>query len=225
MDEIRLLIADKDESARNQIKTMAENSGYASDVALDGVAAIKLFRRRDYHIIVMDTDLPVLDGWNVCRQIRKMSDVPIIIVSSQCGEHDKLLAFEAGVDDYLYKPFSSKELAARIKVFLNRSKGIKSTSQTKIACSGLVIDTSSRTVLVDDSTVKLTPKEYDLLYFLSKNPNQAFSREMLLNEVWGYEFSGSDRTVDTHIKTLRESIKPYESCIVTVWGFGYKLII
>lgn len=225
MDDIRLLIVDKDETARNQIKKLADNAGYAFDVAFDGVMAIKLFRRHDYHLIIMDTDLPVLDGWNVCRQIRKVSDVPIIIISALTGEHDKLLAFDSGADDYLCKPFSSPELAAKIKVFLYRSKGLKMSSQTKIACNGLLIDTISHTVTVDDNIVKLTPKEYELLHYLSQNPNKAFSREMLLNEVWGYEFTGSDRTVDTHIKMLRENIKPYGPSIVTVWGFGYKFVI
>ena len=225
MDGIRLLIVDTDETARNQMKSLADNAGYAFDVAFDGVMAIKLFRRRDYHLIIMDTDLPVLDGWNVCRQLRKVSDVPIIIVSNQACEQDKILAFDSGADDYLCKPFSSLELLARIKVFLYRTTGLKSPSQTKIACRGLLIDTASHTVSVDDNIVKLTPKEYELLYFLSENPNKAFSREMLLNEVWGYEFTGSDRTVDTHIKMLRENIKPYDPCIVTVWGFGYKFII
>jgi DNA-binding response OmpR family regulator len=223
MDDIRLLIIDKDESARNQIKKLAENAGYTYDAAVDGINAIKLFRRRDYNLIVMDTDLPLLDGFNVCRQIRKMSDVPIIIISAQASECDKLLAFDSGADDYLCKPFSSRELAARIKVFINRSRG--SSVQTKLGCDGLLINTTSHTVFVDDNTVKLTPKEYDLLYFLIRNPNKAFSRDMLLNEVWGYEFTGSDRTVDTHIKALRENIKPYDSCIVTVWGFGYKFVI
>jgi DNA-binding response OmpR family regulator len=225
MIDIRLLIADKEESARNQVKKAAEAAGCAFDAATDGITAIKLFRRNDYHLIVMDTDLPVLDGWNVCRQIRKVSDVPIIFISTKTGERDKLLAFEMGADDYLCKPFSSLELSARIKVFLYRTKGILSAVPTKITINGLHIDTMSRTVYVDDCTIKLTPKEYDLLFFLSQNPNKAYSREMLLNEVWGYEFMGSDRTVDTHIKSLRENIKPYDTYIVTVWGFGYKFVV
>ncbi len=224
MRDIRLLIVDREESARNQIKKLTEEAGYLYDAAIDGIMAIKLFRRHDYHMIVMDTDLPILDGWNVCRQIRKVSEVPIIIVSANSAERDKLLCFELGADDYVCKPFSSPELLARIKVHLYRSQGIKSAEPSKITFSGLYIDTISHSVSVDDHAVKLTPKEYDLLYFLSQNPNKAYSRENLLNEVWGYEFSGSDRTVDTHIKTLRENIKPYDSYIVTVWGFGYKFV-
>lgn len=225
MSDIRLLIVDKDESARNLLKKLAETLGYAYDAATDGIMAIKLFRRFDYHLVIMDTDLPMLDGWNVCRQLRKVSDVPIIIVSAQSGESDKLLAFELGADDYLTKPFSPLELSARVKVFIYRTRGIKQTALAKLSFSGLLIDTISRTVYVDESTIKLTPKEYDLLYFLSQNPNKAYSRESLLNEVWGYEFAGSDRTVDTHIRALRENIRPYDRYIVTVWGFGYKFVI
>ncbi|NLT15895.1 MAG: response regulator transcription factor [Clostridiales bacterium] len=225
MSDIRLLIADKDDSVRSQLKKLADNACYFYDSAIDGIMAIKLFRRHDYHLILMDTELPMLDGWNVCRQIRKVSEVPIIIVSANTAERDKLLAFELGADDYVCKPFSPSELLARIRVHLYRAQGIKSAAPSKISFSGLLIDTISRAVCVDDTVVKLTPKEYELLYFLSQNPNKAYSRESLLNEVWGYEFTGSDRTVDTHIKMLRENIKPYDSYIVTVWGFGYKFVM
>jgi DNA-binding response OmpR family regulator len=224
MNEIRMLIADKDESARNQIKKLAEELGYDFDVAGDGITAVKLFRRFDYQIILLDTDLPMLDGWNVCRQIRKISDVPILFVSSLTDEGDKLLAFELGADDFLCKPFSAPELTARIRVFVYRTQGVRRSAPSKVSFDGLVIDTISRAVFVDDSGVKLTPKEFELLYFLAQNPNKAFSRETLLNEVWGYDFTGSDRTVDTHIKTLRENIRPYDTFIVTVWGFGYKFV-
>lgn len=225
MNDIRLLIVDKDNSARNQIKKMAENASFTYDAATDGITAIKLFRRHDYHLVTMDTDLPMLDGFNVCRQIRKVSDVPIIFVSACTNERDKLLAFDLGADDYLCKPFSPSELLARIRVHLYRSRVDKRASPTKIALNGLFIDTVSHTVFVDDTVVKLTPKEYDLLYFLSQNPNKAYSRETLLNEVWGYEFTGSDRTVDSHVRMLRENIKPYSTSIVTVWGFGYKFVV
>lgn len=224
MNDIRLLIADQDSAVRSAIKKMATAQGYLFDEAADGIAALKLFRRHDYNIIILDTDLPELDGRNVCRQIRKVSDAPILIVSAKCSEQDKLNAFELGVDDYIAKPFSAPELLARIKVFLYRSGGLNRVTPAKITFSGLFIDTISRAVYIDDSAVQLTPKEYDLLFFLSQNPNKAFSRETLLNEVWGYDFTGSDRTVDTHIKTLRENIKPYDTFIVTVWGFGYKFV-
>lgn len=224
MDDIRLLLIDSDSSVRGVIRKRAAEEGYCCDEAADGIAAIKLFRRNDYNIVILDTELPELDGGSVCRQIRKMSDVPIIILSSRKTEADKLSGFELGADDYMDKPFSVSELMARIRVFLHRGGSMNKALRGKLSFGGLFIDSVSRTVYVDDRMIQLTPKEYDLLIFLSRNPNQAFSREMLLNEVWGYDFAGSDRTVDTHIKTLRESIKPYDGYIMTVWGFGYKFV-
>lgn len=225
MNGVRLLIVDGDESVRNIIREKAAGEGFACDEAADGIAAIKLFRRYDYSLILLETDLPQLDGRNVCRQVRKVSDVPIIIVTTRTGEADRLAGFDLGADDYVLKPFSSCELMARVKVFLRRSGGIDKAVPQKVSFSGLFIDTVSRSVYADDRLVQLTPKEHDLLFFLSQNPNKAFSRDILLNEVWGYDFSGSDRTVDTHIKTLRENIKPYDVYIMTVWGFGYKFVI
>jgi DNA-binding response OmpR family regulator len=224
LNGIRLLIVDKDGIARNTMKSMAQAAGYAYDEAADGITAIKLFRRHDYHVIILDIELPELDGLNVCRQIRKVSDVPILVVSEKDGETDRLCAFETGVDDFVKKPFSPNELMARIKVFLYRTGGVQRAVPAKITFNGLFIDTISRCVYIEDSAVSLTPKEYDLLYFLSQNPNKAFSREMLLSEVWGQDFVGTDRTIDTHIKTLRENIRPYDNYIVTVWGFGYKFV-
>jgi len=225
MEDIRLLVVDGDSTTRGVIRKKATEEGYACDEAADGISAIKLFRRRDYNLLLIDTQLPELDGANVCRQIRRMSDVPIIIISERGSEADKLFGFELGADDYVVKPFSVLELFARIKVFLHRGGGQSRSAPSKISFGGLFIDSVSRTVYVDDRMVQLTPKEYDLLFFLSQNPNKAFSRDMLLNEVWGYDFTGSDRTVDTHIKTLRENIKPYDQYIVTVWGFGYKFVV
>lgn len=225
MDDIRLLIVDKDEAVRNVIKQMAISHEYSFDEAANGIAALKLFRRHDYDIVIIDPDLPELDGRHACRQIRKVSDVPILITCARCSEEDKLSAFELGADDYIVKPFFPQELFLRIKVFLHRTGNLARSTPTKLTFGGLFIDTLSHTVYVDDSVVQLTPKEYNLLFFLSQNPNRAFSRETLLNEVWGYDFAGSDRTVDTHIKTLRENIKPYDSSIVTVWGFGYKFVV
>lgn len=225
MSEIRLLIVDSDSSVRGTIKKAAAAEGFLCDEAADGIAAIKLFRRNDYNVILLDIELPELDGRNVCSQIRKVSDVPIIIVTARNNEEERLEGFEIGADDFVSKPFSSSELMARVKVFLHRSGVLSKKLPGKISFNGLFIDTFSHTVCIDDQVVQLTPKEYALLFFLSQNPNKAFSRDALLNEVWGYEFAGSERTVDTHIKTLRENIKPYDRHIVTVWGFGYKFVI
>ena len=223
--DIRLLIVDQNSATRGEIRQLAVSQGYSFDEAADGIAALKLFRRNDYNLIVMDTDLPELDGRNVCRQIRKVSDVPILFISTRTSEQEKLCAFEIGADDFIVKPFYPRELLARIKVFLYRTGSQTKCVADKIAFNGLFINTVSREVTVDDHPVQLTPKEYDLLFFLSQNPNKAYSREALLNEVWGYCFTGSDRTIDTHIRTLRDNIRPYDGYIVTVWGFGYKFVI
>lgn len=222
MSDIRLLIVDGNSAVRSSIREHADAEGYHCDEAADGVAALKLFRRNDYNAVILDTSLSELDGVSVCLQIRKMADVPIIIISENKDEKEKLLCFEFGADDYVIKPLSYWELMARVKVFLRRSGNSESVVLKKLSFGGLYIDLNSRTVYVKDKAVELTPKEYELLLFLSRHPNKAFSRNMLLNEVWGYEFSGSDRTVDTHIKTIRRSIKPYEDYIATVWGFGYR---
>lgn len=186
MGEIRLLIVDPNSSVRGEIKRLANAAGYAYDEASDGIAALKFFRRNDYNIVVIEADLPELDGRNVCRQIRKSSNIPILMMSEKSGEQEKLCAFELGVDDYIVKPFYPKELLARVKVFLYRSGSQTKSAPEKIALNGLFINTISREVMVDDRPVQLTPKEYDLLFFLSQNPNKAYSREALLNEIWGY---------------------------------------
>ncbi len=222
MSETRLLVADDNPEIRRIVKTHAENRGYTCDEAADGIAAFKLFKRIDYQLILLDTDLPELDGINVCRQIRKSSGIPLIFFSEKNEEKIKLTAFEAGGDDYVIKPFSPLELMARIKVFLYRNSGQRNH---KLNFGGLFIDTVSRAVYVDDRAVQFTPKEYDLLVFLTQNPNKAFPRDTLLNEVWGVDFIGFDRTVDTHIKKLRDLIHPYHDYIETVWGFGYKFVI
>ena len=223
--DIRLLIVDSSSTIRAETRQLAVSQGYSFDEAADGIAALKLFRRNDYHLILLDTDLPELDGGNVCRQMRKVSDVPILFLSTRTAEQDRLCAFEIGADDFIINPFYPRELLARIKVFLYRTGSQTKCVADKIAFNGLFINTVSREVTVDDRPVSLTPKEYDLLFFLSQNPNKAYSRESLLNEVWGYCFTGSDRTIDTHIRSLRDNIRPYDGYIVTVWGFGYKFVL
>ncbi len=223
--DIRMLIVDPNSAARGEIRQAAVSQGYICDEASDGITALKLFRRNDYSVIIMDTDLPELDGRNVCRQIRKSSDVPILFVSERKSEQEKLCAFEIGADDFIVKPFFPREVLARVKVFLYRSGSQNKSVPSKITYNGLFIDTVSREVTVDDHPISLTPKEYDLLFFLSQNPNKAYSREALLNEVWGYCFTGSDRTIDTHVRSLRDNIRPYDTYIVTVWGFGYKFVV
>jgi DNA-binding response OmpR family regulator len=169
----------------------------------------------------MDTALPELDAWHVCRQIRKTASTPIIMLSDRETEEEKLSFFDIGVDDFIAKPFSGKELMARVRVMLRHSAMQSRLAPRRIIYGGLCIDSVSRAVYIDGETVMLTPKEYSLLCFLAQNPDKALSRENILNEVWGEDFFGTDRTVDTHIKTLRENIKPYHRFIETVWGYGY----
>lgn len=224
MDDIRLLIADSKPDTRQAVSKCALNEGYSIDEVADGITAVKLFRRNDYDIAVIDSDLKELDGYNVCYQLRKISDLPVLAVGAN-DEDIKLSFYNIGVDDFIVRPFFMSELLAKIRVLLRRTKGLKSAMPRVICCNEIHIDTLSRVVYKNDKEVRLTPKEYQLLMFLSQNPNRALSREVLLNEVWGIDFMGSDRTVDTHIKTLRENLKPYHRCISTVWGYGYKLEI
>jgi len=221
MKQIHLLVADPEAEVRAAIKTYASLENYLTDEAADGITALKLIRRNDYHIIILDANIPELDAWHVCRQIRKTSLAPIIMISKQSDEQEKLYYYDIGVDDFINKPFSNKELMARINVLLRHSAHHEDYVPRRLIFEGLCIDVASRLVYIDGLSIVLTPKEYKLLVYLAKNPNQAMSREQILSEVWGDEFFGTDRTVDTHIKTLRDSIKPYHHYVSTVWGFGY----
>ncbi len=220
MKKARILIAAPDAEIRGRIKTHIEYEGLVADEAADGITVLKLFRRNEYSIIVIDSDLTELDAWNVCRQIRKISEIPIIIVSAKDDEDEQLSFFDIGADDFIAKPFSGKMIMAHIRVILRRSIGGEYAPR-KLVFDGLSIDTVSRTVYVDGNAVELTPKEYKLLLFFVQNPHKALSRDSILHGVWGEDFFGTDRTVDTHVKMLREHIKPYDKLIDTVWGVGY----
>ncbi|MEK6266043.1 MAG: response regulator transcription factor [Clostridium sp.] len=224
MGNERILLVDDEERIRDMIKEYTSLEGYDIDEAVDGVQALDLFSQQKYSLIILDVMMPKIDGWSVCREVRKTSNVPVIMLTARGEEYDKLFGFELGVDDYIIKPFSPKELLARMKAIIRRSSysEIEAKKETTVTFDGLVIDFDSRNTYVNGKLITLTPKEYSLLTFFACNPNRVFSREQLLNEVWGYDFFGDDRTVDTHIKMLRESIKEYRKFIVTVWGTGYK---
>jgi DNA-binding response OmpR family regulator len=221
MEDVRLLIADPKAEVRATIKTYTALENYEADEAADGITALKLLRHNEYHVVIIDTALPELDAWHVCRQIRKTNSTPIIMISDRDNEEEKLSFFDIGVDDFINKPFSGKELMARVRVTLRHSTLQASFAPRRLVFGGLCVDSISRVVYIDGEAATLTPKEYSLLCYLAKNPDKALSREMILNEVWGEDFFGTDRTVDTHIKTLRENIKPYQHFIETVWGYGY----
>ncbi len=215
----KILIADDEEMIRSVIAEYAKFEGYECAEAVDGMEAVQKALANDYDVIIMDVMMPKLDGFSAVKEIRKKKDTPVIMLSARVEEYDKLFGFEMGVDDYVTKPFSPKEVMARIGAILKRGK----VSKGKIVSDGLVIDKAGRNVYVDGAKAEMTPKEYELLFYLADNAGIAVSREKLLSEVWGYDFYGDDRTVDTHIKMLRASLGKYRDKIVTLRGLGYKL--
>ncbi|MCI5905013.1 MAG: response regulator transcription factor [Oscillospiraceae bacterium] len=217
----RILIVDDEKMIRNVVKEYAEFEGFETAEAADGMEAVEICRKEDFDIIVMDIMMPRLDGYSAIKEIRKTKQIPVIMLSARGEEYDKLFGFEIGVDDYVVKPFSPKELLARIKAVLKRSSAAEQQMEI-IRFEGLEINVTGREVTVDGKTASLTPKEYDLLFYLVKNKGIALSREKLLEEVWGYDFYGDDRTVDTHIKMLRNSLGEYRKFIKTLRGMGYK---
>jgi len=224
MEPLKVLIADDEKGIRNIIVEYLSQEGIDVIEAVDGVDALNQFKNHNIDLVILDVMMPKMEGWTVCKEIRKVSKIPIIMLTARGEEYDKLLGFELGIDDYVVKPFSPKELRARVKAHLARSQGLLDVAPKKNAFifGELRIDLDARSVWLLDGYLQLTPKEYELLIFLAENPKKVFSREQLLTSVWGYDFFGDDRTVDTHIKTLREHLKTYRKWIVTVWRIGYK---
>ena len=221
MEGKKILIVDDEKNIRNVIKEYAKFDGFETFEAEDGMQAVEMCRTQDFDLIIMDIMMPKLDGYSAVREIRKTKQIPVIMLSARGEEYDKLFGFEIGVDDYVVKPFSPKELMARIRAVLNRASASQRTEDV-IRYEGLEINFTAREVKIDGKKVSMTPKEYDLLFYLVKNMNIALSREKLLEEVWGFDFYGDDRTVDTHIKMLRNSLGKYRNLIVTLRGMGYK---
>ena len=218
----KILIVDDEERIRDIIKEYLEFENFGYDEAADGIEAIEKIKKTEYDAVVLDIMMPKVDGFTVLREIRKFTQVPVIMLSARGEEYDKLFGFEMGVDDYITKPFSPKELVARIKAVLKRTGSMESENQT-LKIKGVEIDETGRKVLVDGKVANLTPKEFDLLIYMVKNQGVVLSREKILEKIWGYEFFGDDRTVDTHIKMLRNSLGPYRDYIKTIWSIGYKL--
>lgn len=217
----KILVADDEQKIREVIREYAEFSGYTVTEAGDGMSALGLVKLNDYDLVIMDIMMPKLDGFSACKEIRKIKDVPIIMLSARGEEYDKLFGFELGIDDYIVKPFSPKELMARINAVLTR-RNPQTSAADELVFNGLVINIPARSVSVDGKYADLTPKEYDLLFYLVRNKNIALSREKLLTELWGYDYFGDDRIVDTHIKNLRGSLGKYRDYIITLRGVGYK---
>lgn len=218
----KLLVVDDEAKIREVIREYAEFSGYEVTEAEDGMSAIGLCKLNDYDLIIMDVMMPKLDGFSAIKEIKKIKDIPVIMLSARGEEYDKLFGFELGIDDYVVKPFSPKELMARVNAVLTRKSGSDQATSNVMKFDGLEVNFAARTISVDGKRVDLTPKEYDLLFYLIQNRNIALSRDKLLSDIWGYDFFGDDRTIDTHIKNLRNNLGPYRNFIVTLRGVGYK---
>lgn len=215
---MQVLVVDDEELIRNVIKEYSLMEGYNVTEASNGLEAIELVKHNNYDVVIMDIMMPKMDGYQAIKEIKKIKPIPFIILSARNEEYDKLYGFELGIDDYLTKPFSPRELISRIKVVTKRN----STIHSKIIYKSLILDNDAHEVYINKKKIELTPKEYELLKYLMENKNIALSREQLLSNIWGYDFYGDDRTIDTHIKTLRKNIKEYGNSIVTVRGMGYK---
>ena len=219
---MKVLIVDDEEMIRNVLKEYVEFEGNEAFEAADGMEAVNMCRDNDYDIILMDVMMPKLDGFSAVKEIRKTKDIPVIMLSARGEEYDKLFGFEIGVDDYVTKPFSPKEVMARINAVTKRRAGKEEPKNDVYKFEGLTIDMAGRNVYVDGEKAELTPKEYEILFYFVKNRGIALTREKLLMDVWGFDFYGDDRTVDTHIKMLRSNLKQYRKFIVTLRGLGYK---
>ena len=220
----KILTVDDEEMIRKLIRKYAEFEGHEVTEAADGMQAVKLCREQDFDIIIMDIMMPELDGFSACREIRRTKQTPIIMLSARGEEYDKINGFELGIDDYVVKPFSPKELMLRIHAVLSRTHAAAPADSRNeiVEIDGLRADITARLVYVNGERVDMSPKEYDLFFYMLKNRNIALSREKLITEVWGYDFYGDDRTLDTHIKLLRKTLGEYARLIVTLRGVGYR---
>lgn len=218
---MKILIVDDETLIRTVIKEYCENNNFQTDEASDGKEAIKKILENHYDLLILDIMMPNMDGYTLLKELPKEKHIPTIIISARNEEYDKLTGFDLGIDDYITKPFSPKELIARIKAVLNRTNNNVSTIYT---LNTLEINRSAHTLKIDNKIINITPKEYEILTYLIKNKNIAISREQLLCNVWGYDYFGDDRTVDTHIKMLRNNLGKYRDHIVTVRSIGYKYV-
>lgn len=223
----KILIVDDEEKIRLIIKKYAEFEGYDISEATNGMEAIEMCKENDYDLIILDVMMPELDGFSACKEIKKFKDIPVIMLSARGEEYDRIHGFEAGIDDYVVKPFSPKELMMRVNVVISRHGQMITAKNDDdghdiYKIEGLVVDFTSRIVTIDGEKATMTPKEYDLLFYMVRNKGIALTREKLITEVWGYDYYGDDRTLDTHIKLLRSSLGEYRKYLVTLRGVGYR---
>lgn len=215
---MKVLVVDDEKLIRDVIKEYLMLENYEIKEAENGIDAVSIAKNEDFDIIIMDIMMPKMDGYSACREIKAVKDIPFIFLSARGEEYDKLIGFDLGIDDYVTKPFSPKELVARIKAITKR----KDNKEDIYTIAGIKLDNIAHDVYIDDKKIYLTPKEYDLLKYFIDNRNVALSRESLLSNIWGYDFYGDDRTIDTHVKTLRKHLGKYKNLIITVRGMGYK---
>lgn len=228
----KILVADDDPHISELISLYLTKEGYEVKTASDGKEALSLFNTFHPSLIVLDIMMPEMDGYEVCKQIRRSSRTPIIMLTAKSDTFDKVLGLELGADDYMVKPFDNKELVARVKAVLRRYDASQDNNVKIVTLPELTVNLSNYTVLLKNQNIEMPPKELELLYYLASNPNQVFTREQLLNQIWGYEYFGDTRTVDVHVKRIREKIQPEETensptadfgwSLKTVWGVGYK---
>ena len=217
-----LLIVDDEKLIRDLIRKYAVFEGYEVEEADNGMTAVEKCREKRYDLVIMDVMMPELDGFSACREIRKTSQVPMLMLSARGEEYDRIHGFELGVDDYVVKPFSPKELMLRVGAILKRSAAAPAAASEQVTIGDLVVDFTARRVTISGEALDLSPKEYDLLFYMVRNRGIALTREKLISEVWGYDFFGDDRTLDTHIKLLRRQLGPYADRITTLRGVGYR---
>ena len=220
----KILIVDDDKNICELLKLYIEKDGFSTVLAYDGINAVKLATNENPDLILLDVMLPGLDGWQVCREIRKTSQVPIILVTAKGEVFDKVLGLELGADDYVTKPFDTKEIVARIKAVLRRTAKEKDSNIQLVTFDKLSINLTNYELIVNGQAIDTPPKELELIYHLAKNPNRVFTRDQLLDEVWGFDYYGDSRTVDVHVKRLREKLDGVKTNweLKTVWGVGYK---
>lgn len=219
----KILVVDDEEKIRLIIRKYAEYDKIKVDEAKDGFEALEMVKAVDYDLVILDIMMPEMDGFEVCKEIKKIKPIPIIMLSARGEEYDKLHGFELGIDDYVVKPFSPKELMMRAKVVMNRnSRNTNRVERDVYTIEGLMVDFTGRFVTIDGERVSMTPKEYELLFYMVKNRGIALTREKLITEIWGFDYYGDDRTLDTHIKLLRSSLGEYRKYLVTLRGVGYR---
>jgi len=221
---LKILVVDDEQLLVKGMKFNLENEGYEVECAYDGATAVSLARSERFDLVILDVMMPELDGIEACMRIREFSNVPVIMLTAKSEDADKLLGFESGADDYLTKPFNIMELKARVRALLRRAGGTQRAQGSVITAGGLSLDTEQRVAIRDGKTVELTAKEYDLIELLMRNPRRVYSRENLMNVVWGYSYGGDYRTVDVHIRRLREKLEKNSAepeLILTKWGVGY----